>query len=321
MTDGKRILSQGVAISVLLVALGHWVVPQRTHDGPDEIMTIRGDTLDYVSMVEGDWAAARSPFRYRVLAPFLAGLLPLSPTDALRCVTYASLFLTYGCALLICRSLGLGTISSMLGLVLAWASPCHLYSYHNPFLTDALALLMLGVMVYALFRGSFALFLAAAVLGILTRETTIFAVPVWAIRREWRRSVLLMVLAAAALLIPRYLLGAEAESLLASLTGSRKGILADPWQGAVEILGSWGLVWFLSAAGLWCLPRERRLPVLAVYAALLCGAAVVSLAATDVGRMFAVLFPVHVIAIASLCAAIGRRRRRNAEKKRAEVSA
>ncbi|NLX24303.1 MAG: hypothetical protein GXY55_21860 [Phycisphaerae bacterium] len=313
-------MSRCVAISLLLVALGHLLVPQRVHDGPNETMTIRGDSLDYIAMVEGDWTAARSPFRYRVLAPFLAGLLPLSPTDALRCVTYVSLCLTYVVALLACKNAGLGVISSMLGLVLAWASPCHLYSYHNPFLTDALALFMLGVMVYALFRDSFALFLAAAVLGILTRETTIVAVPVWAIRRGWRHSVLLLVVSAAALLVPRYILGAEAESPQALLTVSGQGMLANPWQGVMEIVKAWGAVWLLSVAGLWCLPQERCVPVRVAYAALLCGATLVSLVAADTGRMFAVLFPVHVITLASLSAAIAWKIQTKMETKRSRVS-
>lgn len=118
----SKSIVQVIAIALLFLLLGHGFILQRTSSNPSKPMTIRGDTNAYVSMIRGNWTSPPSPFKFRVLVPFLASLLPLSPTDALRFISYISLFLCYVFMLLTCAKLGLSTSQSAVGLLAAWAS-------------------------------------------------------------------------------------------------------------------------------------------------------------------------------------------------------
>jgi len=297
-----------IAISLLFLFVGHSFILQRTFFNTTKYLAIRGDTIAYVSMIEGNWITAPSPFKFRILVPFLASLLPLSPADSLRLISYLSLFFCYLLILLTCTKMGLNTNHSAIGLLVVWASTWHLYNYYNPFLIDTFSLLILCVMIFALFSSSFFVFLTTALLGILARETTIFLVPVWLIMKEWRRSILVIAISAIVLLIPRHFLASGTDTTLVSVF-DRIGILHQPLTFAKNVFLSWGFVWFLSMIGVWYLPSDKFALVAAVYISLLCAAIFSSLIATDTGRMFSILTPILVISSAQLYAELIKRKR------------
>ena len=290
-----------IAISFLFLFLGHCFIPQRTPINTSETMTIRGDTFAYVSMIEGNWITTPAPFKFRILVPFLASLLPLSPTDSLIFISYISLFFCYIFIFLTCEKLGLNIRSSAIGLLTVWGSRWHFYNYHNPFLTDTLGLLMLCIMIFALFNDSFFLFLTAAVFGVLTRETTLFVVPIWLVKKELRRGILLIAISFIVLLIPRYFLASATDVTLAKVLAQIGGF-QQPLTYVINVFSYWGFVWFLSIIGIWFLPNDKFVLVTVIYMSLLGGAIFTSFIANDTGRMFSILTPILVITTAPLYA-------------------
>ncbi len=294
-------------VPLALLALGDAFVLERGEAGPTD-PRIRGDARHYVAMVEGRSAEAPAPFKYRVLAPLVARALPWSPADALRIVTYASLAGFYAVALALCAQAGLSPAASVAGLALVFLSPWHLYHFHNPFLTDAPALLAISVAVLALAGGSFGVFLAASAAGVLTREAVSFLVPAWIVR-DPGRGALAAGVGLGVWLAPRLLVPDE-NGLLAQPIRALHAVLRE--HGAVGLVvgmgASWGHLWWLLPLGLLRVPRERR-SLAAALAFLLAGAFVASLFAVDTGRMFATLSPLFVVAVASVADALLRRRR------------
>jgi len=94
-------------LPLLFLALGHCFVLQRHDHAMKHELTIRGDTLEYIKMIQGDYTHTRPPFKHRVMVPLLAGALPWSPLTSLRVITYASLYLAYLLVLVMNQQLGL----------------------------------------------------------------------------------------------------------------------------------------------------------------------------------------------------------------------
>ena len=111
-----------LGLSIVLVALGHTFVLQRSLHGPTEYLTIGGDTAAYVAMIETGFASTRAPFKYRIAVPALGKLIPLPPTDALRSISYASLVLSYFLILRVSSRLGFSFWSSAAGLMIMFAA-------------------------------------------------------------------------------------------------------------------------------------------------------------------------------------------------------
>jgi hypothetical protein len=254
-------------------------------------------------MIEGSVASARAPFRYRVLVPLLARLLPFSPTASLRFISYLSLGTCYLLVLLTCSRMGISLTASLGGLFTAFASGFHLYYYHNPFLTDAFGLASLSLMVFCLVSGSFLLFAAAAIPGALARENVLFLAPVWAVRNGWRRSLILTGLVVMVLSVCRWVLRSDAnpgEEIVRTFhaVGDSRNALAL----AREIFVTWGFTWFLVLLGIWLLPGDKFAVLATAGLALLVAGFLSSLIATDTGRMFSFLAPVVAVASAQLFA-------------------
>jgi hypothetical protein len=285
-----------VIISLLLVLMGHIFVLQCTPVNEIPTLTIRDDAFFYIDMANGKWSAIPSPWKFRVLVPFLAGLLPFSAVDSLRLVAYLSLFFSYLFMFLACRKMGVSLGGSVIGLCCVWCSRWHLMNYNNPYLTDAFGLFILCVMMFSFLDDKFFVFLIAAVLGILARETTVFLVPVWLIRREWKRSLVLILAAVLAFISPRLLLGSGTDITIMEVferIGMEKirGMLSY----GKDIFMSWTIVWFLSVLGLLFLPKNKYISASAIYSLLMVGAFATSLIAVDTGRMFSILTPVLAV--------------------------
>lgn len=286
-------------VSAALVAAGHAFVLQRAEHAATRYLTIRGDSTFYLDMVNASGTHPPPPFRYRVLVPFLASMLPLRAPDALRAVSYASLFIAYLSILMSGRALRLPPGAAIAGLLVAFASAVHLYNYHNPFLTDAFWIMIACVMVQALITNSLPLFVAAALAGVLARESALLLAPLWCIR-SFRAGLWVV---AAAVVSSAVLAGAmtSAPAGLQSSLGAAVEVaharIQNPLRWAADVALAWGIQWPLMLAGLFHFQEERRLLAPAT-AIMMVAALVTSCIATDAARMFGTLMPIMAMGCA-----------------------
>lgn len=344
-------------VALALVSLGiatHGGVPALNQS---YLESYPGDSAIYLSMVshqrmstrppapdDPPWSMSRVrlPFRYRILTPWLARLLPFGPVFSLALVNWASFFGAYVFVLLTCRRLGLGFGASAGGLAVAFTFVSHLPVYFGPWLTDGPVLLILSGMTYAFAIDHFWLFAGFGLVGLFAREVPVVLLPVWCVR-DWKRAVAVTALAMAAVIVERAILGDAADALNPHLINSAgltmtllrhpaewPGLIADLvrrgppgasfWPGVywpphhlqrllVDVGASWGWAFPLVATGLWLLPRDEMRRIGPVLGVLLVAAFGMSLIATDVSREFMVLLPVVVVSIAVVISALAAQRR------------
>jgi hypothetical protein len=266
------------------------------------------DSTFYVAMAEGRSADVPAPFKFRVVVPLVASWLPLTAPDALRLITYLSLFGTYCLVIQAGLIAGLSLRASAFGLLSVWGSTWHLYNYYNPYMTDGAGLLALSAMVASVLTGAFPMFAAAAIAGVLVRELTIVLVPAWFATRQTRQALLIVAAAAVAVGLPRYWLSADGD--LGAALVDQNPLTQFPLSVlARQLYAIWGFVWVLAIAGFFYLPAAYRPRILAMFAALFLGGLAASTVATDTGRMFAFLAPVMAIGCAQLYEVLARRSR------------
>jgi hypothetical protein len=290
-------LAASVAVSAALVLLGH-------------IFASHGEGLGYdakfyVAMIEGQDRAVPGPFKFRLLIPFLASVLPFSPALSLLIISYLSLFGMYLLIVRACETLDLSLGDTTFGLLAIWGATWHLYHYYNPYMTDAFALFALSAMLVALLRDAYWPFAAAAVAGTLGRETTAFLVPAWFATRQVAPTLLLIAVTGALIWLPRYLL-ASASDVTISGALNPDGIFFQPFLFTRQLQTIWGLVWLLALAGIWYLPKAHKAKIAASFVTLFLGALAGSVVATDTGRMFGFLAPVLAVGAAQFYAVVRR---------------
>ena len=294
----------------------------------------RSDARMYLSMAAHRWIDGRwiggipdeyslynvpLPFRYRVLVPWLASLLPFDPVLSLPFVNYVSLVGAYVFLLLTCRVLGVRRWPSAIGLLVAFTFVSHVSVYSLPWLTDGFILLVLSAMTYAFVTDRFWLFAAWGLAGVFAREVPAVLLPLWCLRSV-TRGVAITVVAAAAVAIERLVLAAPAGVSSAVhpswvLSVMKETIAAGP-SGAsywpprfsrklvTDIAYCWGWGFAMLPVGLLLLPRDGFRRFMPVAGVLLMSAFGMSLIATDTSREFMVLLPVVVVAVAQLTAAL-----------------
>jgi hypothetical protein len=338
-------------VGMVLVALTLVTVGVATHGGApradqDYLASYPSDSDIYLSMVshhrmytrpplpdDPPWSMSwvRLPFRYRVLTPWLARLLPFGPVLSLALVNWISLAGAYIFVLLTCRRVGVGLASSAGGLAAAFTFISHLPIYFGPWLTDGLILFILSGMTYACAIDSFGLFAALGLAGLFAREVPVVLLPVWCVR-DWKRGAGVTAIAIAAVIVERAVLGDTASEASASQLlqpGAWPQAMAQLirqgppgasfWPGVhwpanhlrsllIDIEASWGWGFALVAMGAWLLPRKPLARVGPVMAVLVIAAFGMSLIATDVSREFMILLPVVVVTIAVVIATLAARR-------------
>jgi hypothetical protein len=280
---------RSVALALLVVLTCVAYVPVR---GARVGATLVGDSLSYVAMIRGD-DLVESPFRFRLVVPMLARLLPLPPAQALAVLSWLALAAVYALLLSSARRLGVSTWPALGGLVLAVCTPTHLYNYHNPYLTDAAGLLVVTVCTYALLARRFVLFAAASVVGMGVREALLAIAPSWSATGQRGRAALVLALA-----LLTYV------ALLVSIGPAPLGLNEKPFvfpprpplEIAAEALLSWHALWLLAGVGLVRLSVQRR-ELLSLGGCLLAACLLTSLLASDTLRMFQPLFPVVVLGV------------------------
>lgn len=285
--------------AVCLVVLGFARMPPTS--------SLYGDALSYVSMAEHGPTAAIAPFRYRVLVPFLASLMPLPAPTSLLMISVAALVAFYLLTLATSIRLGAAAPVAFGSLVAVFFTFWHQYNFHNPYLTDAFQLAMIAAMVYALIIDSFPVFAAAAVLAVAARETAVVFVPAWFLLKNKRRGAAIVLCAVAVMMAPR-LWYADGTPLVESMGRAYRasgGSDRFPWAFARRVYDAYGLFWW--AIGVSVVVNLRN-PVLTVsFALLFVGALLSSVIAVDTGRMFQMLAPIIVPMLALALQKVPRR--------------
>lgn len=269
--------------------------------------SLYGDALSYVSMAEHGPTAAIAPFRYRVLVPFLASLMPLPAPTSLLMISVAALVAFYLLTLATSIRLGAAAPVAFGSLVAVFFTFWHQYNFHNPYLTDAFQLAMIAAMVYALIIDSFPVFAAAAVLAVAARETAVVFVPAWFLLKNKRSGAAIVLCAVAVMMAPR-LWYADGTPLVESMGRAYRasgGSDRFPWAFARRVYDAYGLFWW--AIGISVVVNLRN-PVLTVsFVLLFVGALLSSVIAVDTGRMFQMLAPIIVPMLALALQKVPRR--------------
>ena len=299
------IIAWAIAVSLAIVAVSILLnrVPRQLADA-----NLQSDTAWYLAMVSHRWPptgehmgihGVLAPFRYRILVPFLASLLPFGPVLSLALVTYASLAGAYVFTLLTSERLGLSKSASACGLLIACTFASPLYCFRNPLLTDAFGVLTVAAMTYACVVPSFAMFAAWGLVGIFGRETTALILPAWVLRHP-RHTALLVVVAGVLLVVERLILYADVpdgSALLSILWIDVVERVQYPQRFVADLVVSWGWAFGFFAMGLLLRVRALKPALPAIFAAAAC-ATITSIVATDVERYFAILLPAMAIAFA-----------------------
>lgn len=291
-----------IAIATIFLVMGDMFI------GRAEPTHLFGDALVYIYMAEGNFADADPPFKYRIVVPLVAWLLPFEAELSLKIVSYAGLFLFYIVILMTCRSLGFNLFVSASSLFALFSTVWHLYNYQNPYLADTVALMLISVLLVSFVRGSFITFLTTTALIVITREITIALVPIWLWTKQWSRAATAIGIGVSLLIVVRWILSSEpniSSSIIASLSSVDRINNMQPFVRIVVL--NWGFVGVLTILGLLLTPIDKRAFIVPSFCLLLIAAIVSSFLATDVGRMFSILSPVIVIGCAQLFAVLAKK--------------
>lgn len=260
---------------------------------------IGGDASHYISLTRGTMDSVPSPFRFRILVPFLAGNLPFTPGHSLMVITYCSLLTLF--VVLVCASYKLtqDLIASVIGVLIIFSSRWFLYNFQNPYLTDAFSLAAIGVSLSALLSLSVPVFTSSVVLGILARETVLPFSVAWGVTRRWKQTFLIAIISGMAYVIPRLIISSDVPAMEYFATAIRRdGILANPINFLSQFTLSWGYIFLLAIPGFMFFHRSHMPRLLMVLVVLFVTAILSCLVAVDFGRMFEILGPVFALSCA-----------------------
>ncbi len=257
------------------------------------------DSEQYFAWVENGPSFARSPYRYRVLAPWLAGWLPGTPWQGLMIISWSSL----AGFLVICLRTGyqMGyTWEAHLATLLASTGWAFLYLYLQPFLTDALALALLAASILAVRNHRFWLFVLFISLAVLTREVMFPFALLWWFHREKGKTGLAIIMAGIMLFLPRILLPEDI------LEPGILEVIRNSWQVSPifwrlkEIYSVLGPCWWLLPLAWKAVPPSERSFTAHLLGISLLTAMLASVIATDTGRMFTLILPGFVLVMLNL---------------------
>jgi len=138
------------------------------------------DHQKYLFMAEHPFELRLAPFSWRILGPFVAGLLPFGLAASFRLVAVASVAGTAVVLFVLLRRRGHAPHLALAGMLaflsIGWVTG---YPLYNSWLPDALAFLFVALAVLAAHERRPVAFAAVLVAGVLTRETVLFVAPLW----------------------------------------------------------------------------------------------------------------------------------------------
>ncbi len=295
----RELAAVGLLLGTIVLLLYHF--------GTTRIGLRTDDAGQYSRMAESPEYVARLPYTFRVLTPLLARAWPGDPLAGFTAITLISVPLAGVALYAYQRVLQLSRGAALAGAVLFAVSGGVVRLLTTPVYVDAASYLAEAAAFLFLAIGRFRPFLAAVVLGVLNRETSLLLVPLYFIatpraERTLVRSVLAVALPlaafAAVVLIKLEVGGVLGGTVpLTSLAPFARTFRQDlpPLYGLFDLFSTFGVLWLLAA---------KNLPGPASFQrrALIFGALVLAqlaLARGDEGRILSHLFPL-VIPLAML---------------------
>jgi hypothetical protein len=278
-----------LGIALLFDLIGFCIVPARTD--------YSSNSAFYIQMAQHGTGSVEPPFRYRALVPSLARLLPLPADQGLLAISHVSLIGCLFLAMLICRRVGLSVPACIFGAAALFCSRAFVYNYVNPYMTDAVALLAMFVMVYSYIGEQPAAFVIAAFVGILAHEITVFLVPAALFTRRWKRGLAICLVSAFVLVLTRFWLGGGYAGNLKREFHFFSYHVSHPAELIRGAVLTWYALWPLFVMGIIMLPAKRFR--LLVCSLLLTGGAVfLSSFVLDTERTYSILAPVVAVGAA-----------------------
>lgn len=161
----------------------------------DEFFNCSADWFYYIKMANDITSIFKgeiiSPFCYRPLMPFLAGLLPFDLQTNFAIISFISIYLT-GVMLYLTLKIHFNKTMSFIGLVMFcylsylgikcpyWDCFFHM-DFYNVYLVDPLAFFFMTSCFYCILTSRKKLYCLSLFLGVLTKEIVLFTIPVFLI--------------------------------------------------------------------------------------------------------------------------------------------
>lgn len=173
-----RVVLAVSSVTALVVTLNALLV--------DSLFPMRpGDATHYVALASNPLEAVGYPFTYRPLTPALVHLLPTSIETGFIVVNLLGIVATGVAFVYYLRAIGFTERLSYFGMGLLLLSPMLVYNVVNVYLVDVLSYLFTVLALYAIVTHNDRLLAVSLVLGVLSKETALIAVPVYLLYR-WR---------------------------------------------------------------------------------------------------------------------------------------
>lgn len=185
----QKALIIGLIMTLALVAIQRfdrqdtWLIHRfvgKTASGEPSL----GDSIHYVNYVrffreQADILSVTFPFVYRPVTPYLASLLPFKdPMTALNVINLICLYLVLAVLWRWLRRLGFSFSYTLLGGFL-YAVSFPVFYYGTDGCVDPAGLLLLALGVFSVYSGKWGWLFPILMIGGLTKETAILAIPVF----------------------------------------------------------------------------------------------------------------------------------------------
>ncbi len=282
--------------SAFLLILGDFLIVQRTVSDFNSNNILRGDSIQYIKMINEGFSKAENPYRYRIMVPIIAKMLPFKPYISLKIITYISLFLIYFFAFKICELLNLEISQTSFSILLIYLTPIHLYNYHNPFLIDGFTLLIITLLIFFCIIKNFSGFIIFIIIGSLTRETILFTAPLWFLTVNKKKGLIPIAISFLIIVSLRLIIKIEHSDMF---TNSQFNLSFVPFVNTISyfknILSTWYYYWIFMLIGIFISDSKFFSLIFFSFLLIFISSCFSSLLATDTKRMFAFLTPIMII--------------------------
>ena len=288
-----------IIVSILVWLFWETIIPQIDGTG--------SDGTRYIQMAMGEFYDVPSPFKYRILLPFIASLFH-NPMSVFHIVTFLSEICAGFFLYLYLRKLKYSHLFSIIGIVLFYFSFNGAYYSWYPYLTDPLNLFFVILCFYFIILKNDFAYMIALLIGVLNRETLILTIIPFFFSRimannykeTFIHSITVSIPAIIALLIVHFpgVLPPTNTSIQHSYLSTISfyfnkafvsGELFKSGIGPIfsNIFSSWGLLWILAVFGWYESPKFLKYST--IYALFL-----LAMVFWDAERMLIPLFPIII---------------------------